>query len=100
MLKKITALAGFGAGYVLGAKAGQDRYRQIMTKVDQLRGTPQVQQVTEKVTDTVTTTATDLADKAKGKANDAVASVTGSDTTVDLSDKRPMEGAAPSRTTL
>ena len=72
MIKKLTAVAGFGAGYVLGAKAGQERYRQIMTKIDELRGSPQV----EKATDVVAAKAVDLTDAVKDKANETVEKVT------------------------
>lgn len=36
MIKKLTLLAGFAAGYTLGAKAGTERYDQIMQGVDGL----------------------------------------------------------------
>jgi hypothetical protein len=91
MIKKLTAAVGFGAGYVLGTKAGQERYRQIKALYDDLRNRPEVQ----KATATVTGAASDLADKAKDTLVDKVPH-----RTVDLADKAPMEGAAPSGSTL
>ncbi|MCW2776048.1 MAG: hypothetical protein JWN91_4374 [Nocardioides sp.] len=44
MAGKLTVLAGFGAGYVLGAKAGRERYEQIAGKAQQLWRDPRVQQ--------------------------------------------------------
>ena len=38
MIRKLTLAVGFGAGYVLGAKAGKERYRQIEGKVRELMG--------------------------------------------------------------
>jgi hypothetical protein len=98
MIKKLTGIIGFGAGYVLGTKAGQERYEQIKRMFDDLRGKPAVQ----KATDTVTEAAHDLADKAKDtvttKVNETVDKVTHK--SVDLTEKQPMEGAAPSGSVL
>ena len=41
-------LIGFGAGYVLGAKAGRERYEQIRDMWDRFNGTERVQQLTDK----------------------------------------------------
>jgi hypothetical protein len=40
-------ILGFIAGYILGAKAGRDRYEQIMRAVRRLMGTETVQKVTD-----------------------------------------------------
>ncbi len=74
MIKKLTLLVGVGAGYVLGAKAGTQRYEQIMGKVNELMGKPAVQNAT----DSLASSAGQLADKAKSTVNDKVESVTGS----------------------
>lgn len=66
MLKKLALVVGFGAGYVLGAKAGQERYRQIEDKFREVAGMPAVQSATENVKDT----ATGVAETAKQKADD------------------------------
>ena len=47
-------LVGFGAGYVLGAKAGQERYQQIVEATKSLRENPGVQRLTGEVNRTVT----------------------------------------------
>lgn len=73
MINKLTFVAGFSAGYVLGAKAGTSRYQQIKAKASDLSGKPAVQHLTS----TVQTKASDLAGKAVGSVNNTVASVTG-----------------------
>ena len=70
MIKKMHLLVGFGAGYVLGAKAGTERYDQLRRSFDDLMGKPQVQQATHAVSEAVTDTVTDLAGKAKDKTVD------------------------------
>ncbi len=112
MIRKLTLAAGFGAGYVLGAKAGTQRYEQIVAKARELAGMPAVQEVTTNLSQTAST----LADTAKTKANDTISSVadagsgtsgsTASSDTVDLTTGEsrtgtstgaaPMAGAAAS----
>jgi len=47
-------LVGLGAGYVLGAKAGEERYQQIVDAARSLRENPGVQRLTGEVNKTVT----------------------------------------------
>jgi hypothetical protein len=42
---KLSFLAGFGAGYVLGAKAGRERYEQIQKAWSNAKENPQFQGV-------------------------------------------------------
>ena len=109
MIRKLTLAAGFGAGYVLGAKAGVERYQQIEAKFRELAGMPAVQDLTSNLADTAST----IGDKAKTTVNDKVAAVgdkvSGKDDVVDLAPTTgksktgarttaPMAGAAPSVT--
>ena len=71
MIRKLTLAAGFGAGYVLGAKAGQERYRQIEAKFRELAGMPAVQDMTSTLADTAST----IGDTAKTKVTEKVAAV-------------------------
>lgn len=71
MIRKLTLAVGFGAGYVLGAKAGKERYRQIEGKVRDLMGRPAVQDLTS----SVGSTAAAAADRAKTTVNDKVEAV-------------------------
>ena len=43
-MSKIMMAAAFGAGYVLGAKAGRERYEQISAKAQELWSHPKVQE--------------------------------------------------------
>jgi hypothetical protein len=84
VIRKLTLVAAFGTGYVLGAKAGTQRYEQIMTTFRQIAGMPAVQEVTHTLADT----AGQIGDKAKATVTEKVAAVgdkvTGNDV-VDLS---------------
>jgi hypothetical protein len=46
-------LVGLGAGYVLGAKAGEERYQQLVDAARSLRENPGVQRLTGEVNKTV-----------------------------------------------
>jgi hypothetical protein len=84
-------LVGLGAGYVLGTKAGEERYQQIVEATSKLRENPGVQRLTGEVNKTVsvgkervTETAAAKADQAKeavaskaDQAKEAVASKVG-----------------------
>lgn len=45
---KTGLLVGFGIGYVLGAKAGRERYEQIQQTWDRFSGSPAVQRTAER----------------------------------------------------
>ena len=59
-MAKLSFLAGFGAGYVLGAKAGRSRYEQIRRAWEHAKDDPRMQSV---------------AGVAQAKADDALASL-------------------------
>ena len=84
MFNKLTLAVGFGAGYVLGAKAGKQRYDQIQAKFKEFAGKPAVQDATAQVK----ATATDLAGTAKAKASETVDAVSGK---VDAATAPPAE---------
>jgi hypothetical protein len=48
-MRKLGMVAGFAAGYVLGAKAGRERYQQITEAAQRLRERPEVKRATEQV---------------------------------------------------
>ncbi len=82
MFRKLTLAAAAGAGYVLGAKAGKERYVQIEAKFREIAGMPAVQNATA----TVKENAQPLLDSAKDTVNEKVASAKGdkSSDVVDL----------------
>lgn len=65
-MKKLLLLSAFGAGYVLGAKAGRGRYEEIREKGQELWDSPRVQ----KHADTVKEKAEDVKAAASEKATD------------------------------
>ena len=64
-------LVGMGAGYVLGTKAGQQRYQQIVVAVGRLRENPSVQRLTGEVNKTVSAGKDRVAETAAAKADQA-----------------------------
>jgi hypothetical protein len=64
-------LAGLGAGYVFGAKAGQARYQQIVDAAGKLRENPGVQRLTGEVNKTVSVSKDRVAETAAAKADQA-----------------------------
>ena len=71
MRMRLGLLIGLGAGYVLGAKAGQERYEEIRQQFNQLMGTEQAQQLQAQMRD-VASRATEVIE---GKASVATAKV-------------------------
>ena len=52
---KTGLLVGFGAGYVLGAKAGRERYEDLRATWNQIRGNPRVRRTLDKSREVVET---------------------------------------------
>jgi hypothetical protein len=71
MRLKLGFLVGFGAGYVLGAKAGHERYEQLKRLYGNLLSSPQFQQASGKAKDAVGTGI----GQAKGAASGSVSRV-------------------------
>jgi hypothetical protein len=67
-MAKVSMAVGFAAGYVLGAKAGRQRYEQIAEAARRVRDHPTVQSAAG----VLGAQATDLAQRARGKAKDAL----------------------------
>jgi hypothetical protein len=51
-MRKLSHLIAFGAGYVLGAKAGQQRYEQIKNAAFRIKDNPRVQSAASTVAET------------------------------------------------
>jgi hypothetical protein len=86
---KISFLAGVGVGYVLGAKAGQQRYEQIKTKSQQLWQSEPVQTKVSEATDAVKAAApvvTEKVTEAAKHAGEAAKSKISSDDSSSSSD--------------
>ena len=64
-------VVGLGAGYVLGTKAGQERYQQIVDAAGKLKENPSVQRLTGEVNKTVSVSKDRVAETAAAKADQA-----------------------------
>ena len=74
-MARMSFLAGMAAGYVLGARAGKERYEQIKGQASQLWSSPKTQKAVGQAKDTVQTQAPVVADKVTGAAKDAAGTV-------------------------
>jgi hypothetical protein len=73
--KKISLLVAAGVGYVLGARAGRERYEQIADGARRVAGNPKVQAVAGKAQETVAQQAPVVASAVKDKATSAASTV-------------------------
>ncbi|MGZ4494379.1 MAG: hypothetical protein ACXVWU_06750 [Nocardioides sp.] len=78
-MKKLTLLVAAGAGYVLGAKAGRERYEQIMAGARRVKQDPRVQAQAHRAAETVREQAPAMAGAVKDKAAETAAKVRSSD---------------------
>lgn len=76
MKGKLLIVAGAAAGYVLGTRAGRERYEQIKARATELWRDPHVQRTVDRIEDTVKDTASEV----QGKVTDAVKDATGAAT--------------------
>ena len=90
MKGKILLIVGLGVGYVLGARAGRERYDQIAGAVGKLWNSPQVQKQVDRSMDFVNDKVDTVMDIAATGAKNVVNRVTGG---------KPASTAAAKRTT-
>ena len=62
-MRKLTILVAGGIGYVLGAKAGRERYEQIRGLADQVKNNPKVQETAHHAADAAREHAPQVKDK-------------------------------------
>jgi len=74
-MSKLFTLTVFGAGYVLGARAGRERYEQIATGARKVAGNPKVQAAGSKAQETIAQQAPVVAGAVKDKAASAAQTV-------------------------
>lgn len=72
-MAKLGMLIGFGAGYVLGARAGRERYDTLVEKVQDVWTDPRVQRKASQAQDIVQDKAAQAAGAVQEKAAHAVA---------------------------
>lgn len=81
MKGKILFLAGLGVGYLLGTRAGRERYEQIKAAASNLWNAPVVQKRVDDVQDFVKDKAPEVAEFVADGAKKVVAQVSGRSTT-------------------
>jgi hypothetical protein len=82
-MRKLLLLAAVGIGYVLGARAGRERYEQIRDAVTRVKNDPRVQEKAQQAVDVAREQAPVVAGKVTSVAGAAAAKVTGSGTGPD-----------------
>ena len=75
-MSKLSLLAAAGVGYVLGARAGRERYEQIRTQAQKVAGNPRVQDAAHKAQDAAATQAAAAAGVVKDKVADVASTAT------------------------
>jgi hypothetical protein len=86
IIKRLPLLVAGGIGYVLGARAGRERYEQLRTQFDKVRNDPRVQEKTQQAADLAKEKAPVVKDKltdVAGTATEKVKAKTGGDSSVD-----------------
>src|SRR4051812_6770486 len=74
-MKKLMLLAAAAVGYVLGARAGRERYEQIMSMVNRVKNDPRVQEKAHQAVDLAKEQAPVVADKVTSAASAAASQV-------------------------
>ena len=77
-MRKLTILAVGGIGYVLGARAGRERYEQIRRVATRVKENPTVQSAASSATDAAKSAAPVVKDKVAGVADTAAQKAKGS----------------------
>ncbi|MDO5741235.1 MAG: YtxH domain-containing protein [Ornithinimicrobium sp.] len=80
-MNKLLLLVGAGVGYVLGARAGRERYDAIADQANKLWTDPRVQTKVEEVKAKAPEVANKVGEEAKARASEVKAKVTGHETT-------------------
>ena len=78
-MRKMTMLVSGGIGYVLGARAGRERYAQIVTAAQKVKGNPTVQATARQAADVAKEAAPVVKDKVAGAADTVTQKVGSSD---------------------
>lgn len=92
---KILLVVGFGVGYLLGTRAGRERYEQIKGAVSKLWNDPRVQRTVDQAEDFVKDKAPDVAEFLADGAKNVVAKAAGKTAPA----RKPASGATKPRTT-
>ena len=85
-MRKLTILIAGAAGYVLGTRAGRERYEQLKTAATKVKNNPTVQDKAQQAADLAREKAPVVKDKVSEAASATAAKVSGSHSS-DLSDQ-------------
>jgi len=80
-MRRLILLAGVAIGYVLGAKAGRERYEQLADQASKVWADPRVQTKVGEVKEHAPQVAAKVGDRAKTAAGQAKAKASGRETT-------------------
>jgi hypothetical protein len=98
MKGKILFVAGLGLGYVLGTRAGRERYEQLKASVLKVWNDPRVQKQVDAVEDFVREKAPEVAEFVSDGAKKVVAQVSGKKSTAPKSGSRASTSTRASST--
>jgi len=90
ILRRLPLFIAGGIGYVLGTRAGHERYEQLKAGYDKVKNDPRVQEKTEQAADFAKEKAPVVVDKlteAAGAATEKVKSATGGSGSGDVGDE-------------
>ncbi len=76
-MRRLILLAGVAIGYILGAKAGRERYEQLAEQASKVWSDPRVQTKVDEVKEQAPQVAAMVGDKAKSAASQAKAKASG-----------------------
>ncbi len=71
-MSKLSLIAGLGVGYVLGARAGHERYEQIKAGAQRIARDPRVQSAADKAAEQARAQADSAAQTVKEKVQESV----------------------------
>ena len=92
-MSKLSLLVAGGVGYVLGARAGRERYEQIVRTATRVKDDPRVQDTAQRAAEVAKEQAPVVKDKVTAAAGAAASKVTGSSSDDDLESRvQPMAG--------
>jgi hypothetical protein len=83
-MRKTGLVLGLAAGYVLGARAGRERYDQIMEAYSNFMGNPKVQDTMSSVQDQASHLAETAKEKVSGAKSGSDSDMSGSDSAYDV----------------
>jgi hypothetical protein len=98
-MSKLTMLAAGAIGYVLGAKAGKERYEQIKAGASKVASDPRVRRRAQEAQDAVKQNAPMVKDKVTGAASNAKDTVKQKTSGSGTDGPGPVTGTDPSTST-